>query len=155
IAGDGYSIHIENITLVNAYQGIRLGIKESTLHYVRNVFGCVFRRGLYVDNSWDVGRIDNVHFNVIYWSRSDLPNAPKGGLPNVDQVVANYTRKRLEAFILHKSDWGSLRDTFVYGAKIGYRFPNGQHGGFNGKLNGVGADGCETCLRFESVNPFG
>ena len=37
ITADGYAIHIENITFVNAYQGIRLGQEERSLHFVRNV----------------------------------------------------------------------------------------------------------------------
>jgi len=155
ITGDGYSIHLENITLINSYQGIRLGYSESSLHYVRNVFGTVLRRGLWIDNCWDIGRLENVHFNVIYWSRTDLPNKTPVGLPNQDQVLANYTRKHLEAFILNKSDWGILKDTFVYGAKIGYLLPSGKKGGFNGRMIGIGADGCITCMRFENTNPNG
>ena len=155
ITGDGYAICIENIVLVNSYQGIRLGYSDSTLHYVRNVFGTVLRRGLWIDNCWDIGRIENIHFNVIYWADADLPNKVPDGLPNMHQVLANYTRKHLEAFILNKTDWGILNGTFVYGAKIGYRFPAKENGGFNGRMIGVGADGCIICMSFENSNPYG
>lgn len=155
ITGDGYSIHIENITLINSYQGIRLGLSDSSLHYVRNVFGTVLRRGLWVDNCWDIGRVENVHFNCHYWARTKLFRSLPDLLPNVDQVVANYTREHLEAFIINKNDWGMLKDTFVYGARTGYLFPAKDHGGFNGRMIGSGADGCITCIRIENSNPYG
>lgn len=155
ISGDGVAIHIENIVLINAYNGIRLGLKESSLHVVRNVWGTVLRQGLYLDNCWDIGRVENVHFNPHYFARNDLGLSPAEGLPNIDQVLANYCRLNLEAFIIGKTDWGSIKDCFVYGAYIGYRFINTPAMGFNGKLEGVGADGCETCLQIESTNPHG
>ena len=42
----GYGMHntVENVTLVNAYQGIKIGQPSSELHLIRNVFGCVLRR---------------------------------------------------------------------------------------------------------------
>jgi hypothetical protein len=81
--------------------------------------------------------------------------SPREGLPNIDQMLANYCRINLEAFIIGKTDWGSIKDCFVYGARIGFRFINTKSMGFNGKLEGVGADGCETCIRVESTNPLG
>lgn len=155
IRANGIATHVENITFINAYQGLQLGPNQSSLHYVKNVYGCVLRRGLYVDASFDIGRIESVHFNEHYFSRVDLPGAPKEGLPNKDQVVANYTRSNLEAFIIARDEWGSIRDTFVYGAKVGYRFITTEHGSFNGKLSGIGADGCMVCLQIEQTNPYG
>lgn len=155
VSGDGYAIHIENIVFVNAYNGLRLGLKDSSLHLVRNVWGTVLRRGLQIDNCWDIGRVENVHFNPNYFSRNDLGLSPPEGLPNTDQMIANYCRKNLEAFIIGKTDWGSFKDCFVYGARIGYRFIETKAMGFNGKLEGVGADGCETCLQVENTNPVG
>lgn len=155
IIADGYAVHIENITFVNAYQGIRLGINESSLHFVKNIYGTVLRRGLFVDACYDVGRIENVHFNEHYYARSDIPGAPRGGLPNNDQYVANYARKHLEAFIIARDEWGSIKDTFVYGAKIAYRFITTDKGSFNGKLIGAGADGGWICLSIEQKNPYG
>jgi len=155
ISGDGFAIHIENIVFVNAYNGIRLGNKESSLHLVRNIWGWALRRGLQIDNCWDIGRVENVHFNPTYFSRNDMGLTPAEGLPNMDQVIANHGRKNLEAFIIGKTDWGSFKDCFVYGARIGYRFIDTKNMGFNGKLEGIGADGCETCLQVESTNPMG
>ena len=156
ISGDGYHIDIENITFVNAYNGIRLGERDSTLLLVRNVTGTVLRRGIFVNNCYDIGRLENILFNVHYFTNTDLPGImTKGGKPNQDQVLSNYTRQHLEAYIIGKNDWGVLKDTFVYGAKIAYRFINTQNGSFNGKLEGIAADGSTVCISVESTNAFG
>src|SRR5688500_2966312 len=70
IHGKGMHNTVENVTLVNAWQGIAIGPESNELHVIRNVFGCVLRRGVYIDNTSDVGRIENVHFNPHYWPRS-------------------------------------------------------------------------------------
>ena len=40
---------VVDVTLVNAYQGIDFGTHRNELHYIRNVFGCCLRKGIYID----------------------------------------------------------------------------------------------------------
>jgi hypothetical protein len=59
-------ILIENIEIVNAYQGIDL--TGAARHVVRNVFGQALSVGLLIEAILtDVGRLENVHFNP-YWA---------------------------------------------------------------------------------------
>ena len=156
IQAEGMHCHIENITLVNAWNGIALGsISDSSLCMVRNVYGCVLRRGLFIDNCYDISRIENVHFNPHYWTRSDMENRPIRALPNVDQAVANVMRRNLEAFIVARNDWGYFTNCFVYGAKIGFHFVQTKAGSYNGQISGCGVDGSIQCLVANSANPFG
>src|SRR6185437_12491549 len=59
IHGVGMHNTIENVTFLNAYQGIKIGQPSSELHLIRNVFGCVLRRGIFIDSTTDVGRVEN------------------------------------------------------------------------------------------------
>ncbi|MCF7709434.1 MAG: hypothetical protein K9N52_11095 [Verrucomicrobia bacterium] len=139
IHGSGMHCTVENVTLVNAWQGISMGPEWNELHLIRNVFGCVLRRGVKIDGCTDIGRIENVHFNPHYWPRSKHEGVSNDG--NRDLSVAAEMQKRLEAFIFCRTDWEYVVDTFVFGAKIGYHFTANERGGAcNGQFLGIGAD---------------
>ena len=146
IHGHGMHNTVENVTLVNAWQGIAIGPEWNELHVIRNVFGCVLRRGVYIDNTSDIGRIENVHFNPHYWPRSGHDGVPRDAKPNPDLAVGAYMQENLEAFIFGRTDWQSVRDTFVFGAKVGYRFIKTPRGSCNGQFSGIGADVCQYCV---------
>jgi len=143
IHGRGMHNTIENITLVNSYQGICIGPESNELHLIRNVFGCVL-------HTTDIGRIENVHFNPHYWSRSGHDGIPKGS------SAAIYMQEHLEAFTFARTDWEYVTNTFVFGAKIGYRFIAEQkNGGCNGQFHGIGADMCRCCVLVDKAQPWG
>ena len=156
IQGRATHVSVENVTLVNAYQGIEFGSDRlnGSLHLARNIFGCVLRRGVFVDSTTDIGRIENVHFNPHYWLGSGHPSVaikstPASPTKNNERntVVIKYLADNLEAFTFGRSDWEYCFDTFVYGAKSGYRFVKTRHGACNGQFLGIGADYCKTCVQ--------
>lgn len=51
--------------LVNPYQAILLN--GGARHFISKVQGQPIYRGIYVDNIYDIGRIENVHWNP-WWS---------------------------------------------------------------------------------------
>lgn len=156
IHGRGMHNTIENVTLVNSYQGICIGPESNELHLIRNVFGCVLRRGILIDGCTDIGRIENVHFNPHYWPRSGHDGVPKDAKPNLDIAVAVYMQQHLEAFIFARTDWEYVTNTFVFGAKVGYRFvSNEKGGGCNGQFHGIGADMCQYCVLVDDAQPWG
>ncbi len=146
IHGQGMHCTVENVTLVNAWQGIAMGPESNELHVIRNVFGCVLRRGVFIDSVTDIGRIENVHFNPHYWSRSGHGGAARAGRGASDLTVAAAMQQNLEAFIFAKTDWQSVRDTFVFGARIGYHFIATKNGACNGQFSGIAADACQYCV---------
>jgi hypothetical protein len=154
IQGVGMHNTVENVTLVNAYNGIRIGnLASSELHLIRNVFGCVLRRGIFIDSTTDIGRIENVHFNPHYWARSRHDSLPKDGDPT--RAAAKYMTDHLEAFLFGRADWEYVSNTFVFAAKIGYRFIKTPAGAMNGQLMGIGADDCRTCVQIDDIQPIG
>ena len=155
IHGQGMHNTVENVTFVNAYQGIAIGNPNwSELHIIRNVFGCVLRRGVQIDGCSDIGRIENVHFNPHYWQRSGHPSIPQGG-PDHTGDTAEYMKTNLEAFIFGNSDWEYVLNTFVYAAKYGYHFTQLKYGTFNGQLMGIGADCCQVCVQIDRIQEIG
>ncbi len=64
----GHDNTVENVTLINSYNGIRIGPEGNVRHRIRSVYGCVLRRGILVDACSDIGRIENVQFHCHWWS---------------------------------------------------------------------------------------
>src|SRR5438309_1055358 len=65
IAMRGKNPAVLDVELLNAYNGI--DATQNERHLVRDVQGQPLRRGVLVDAIYDIGRIENVHFNP-WWS---------------------------------------------------------------------------------------
>ena len=144
-----YDNTVENVTLINSYNGIKVGPEPNVRHRIRSVYGCVLRRGLYVDNCTDIGRVENIQFHSHWWS------SPATG--GAGELVYNYMIEHCEAFAFGRTDWEYVTNCFVFPAKIGWRFIQTKSGvgTCNGHFTGNGADACETAIRIDAVQPMG
>ncbi|MBZ0258876.1 glycoside hydrolase family 55 protein [bacterium] len=143
----GFDNTVENITLINSYNGICVGPEGNVRHRIRSVYGCVLRRGLFVDGCTDIGRVENVQFHCHWWSAKSI-----GG--DWDPVY-KYMYENCEAFVFGRTDWEYVTNNFVFPAKIGFRFIRTEHGACNGQFTGNGADACETAVLVEEIQPMG
>jgi hypothetical protein len=126
------------VEMLNPYNGIDATRNER--HLIRDVHGQPLRRGVLVDSIYDIGRIENVHFNP-WWS-----HRPK---------LFQWQMENGEAFIFGRSDWQYVYNTFCFGYKVGYRFTRTKAGVCNGNFLGIGADDCYTALVVEDSAPYG
>ena len=138
IALRGKNPAVLDVELLNPYQGIDASHNER--HLLRNVQGQPLRRGVLVDAIYDIGRIENVHFNP-WWSLQ-----PK---------VRQWQMDNGEAFIFGRSDWQYVLNTFCFGYKVGYKFIQSKSGVCNGNFLGVGADDCQRAVLVEQSAPMG
>ena len=138
IAMRGKNPAVLAVEMLNPYNGIDAAQNER--HLIRDVHGQPLRRGIMVDVIYDIGRIENVHFNP-WWSTK-----PKLFLWQMENG---------EAFIFGRSDWQYVYNTFCFGYKVGYKFIKSAAGVCNGNFLGIGADDCYTALVVEQCAPFG
>lgn len=138
IAMRGKNPAVLAVELLNPYNGIDATRNER--HLIRDVSGQPLRRGVLVDEIYDIGRIENVHFNP-WWSMK-----PK---------LLKWQQEHGEAFIFARSDWQYVFNTFCFGYNIGYKFIKTKAGVCNGNFLGIGADDCFTALVVEESAPFG
>ena len=138
IAMRGKNPAVLAVEMLNPYNGIDASRNER--HLIRDVHGQPLRRGIMVDGIFDIGRIENVHFNPWWSSRSKL---------------LNWQKENGEAFIFGRTDWQYVYNTFCFGYKIGYKFIKSRRGVCNGNFLGIGADDCYTALVVEQSAPFG
>jgi hypothetical protein len=134
----GQNPAVLDVELLNSYNGIDASQNER--HLVRNVSGQPLRRGVYVDAIYDIGRLENVHFNP-WWS--------------MKPALIDWQRKYGEAFIFGRDDWQYVLNTFCYGYNIGYKFVRTSTGVCNGNFLGIGADDCSTSVVVEDSAKFG
>jgi len=138
VAMRGKNPAVLQVELLNPYNGIDATRNER--HLIRDVQGQPLRRGILVDAIYDIGRIENVHFNP-WWS-----TRPK---------LFQWQMENGEAFLIGRSDWQYVFNTFCFGYKVGYRFIQTKAGLCNGNFLGLGADDCYTAVVVDNCAPFG
>lgn len=138
VAMRGKNPAVLQVELLNPYNGIDATHNER--HLIRDVQGQPLRRGILVDAIYDIGRIENAHFNP-WWSMK-----PK---------LLQWQMENGEAFIFGRSDWQYVLNTFCFGYKVGYRFIKTKAGSCNGNFLGIGADDCYTALAVDACERMG
>lgn len=145
----GDCVTIENVTLVNAYNGFYSAPSE--LHYVLNSYITALNTGIEIHVCTDIGRIENVKIDSKYWANSGLP-----GSPSLEEVTG-YTKANGIGFKMHRSDWEYISYLHVSGYKTGMwigkepGFPNSP----NSQLYEIHINNCKNGLYVQSVNPYG
>ena len=140
VAMKGKNPALLDVEMLNPYNAIDASHNERAL--IRNISGQPLRRGIYVDAIYDIGRIENVHFNP-WWS--------------MKPELYRWQMEHGEAFIFERTDWHYVINTFCYGYNVGYKFgaSQGSVGACNGNFLGIGADACHTAVKVEQSANYG
>ncbi|MGI6401338.1 MAG: glycosyl hydrolase family 28-related protein [Thermoguttaceae bacterium] len=135
------NVVVENCCLLNPYEGINFVLAHR--HLVRNVTGYPIWRGLFVDECYDIGHIENIHF----W--------PFGVTYKADDPFCEWINVNGTAFEFARTDWHYVSNTFCFGYGRGYYFSDHGHGGTNGNFLGIGADSCRRAVLVEQSQKQG
>ncbi len=140
LAGD--NISVLDCLLINPYKGIDAGTRSAGRHFISRVYGQPLRIGIFVDQCYDVGRIENVHFWP-FWNWKE--NAP----------IHRWMLENSECFVFARTDWEYVYNTFCFGYGVGYRFVQSDKGACNGNFLGIGADATRRAVVVEHSQPYG
>lgn len=134
------NITILDVTLINPYQAVDLGTFANGRHLVRNLYGYPLLKGLYINQCYDVGRIENIHF----WPFWDIdPKSP----------LWEFTKKNGVAFILGKTDGEMGLNLFSIFYSIGMHFIDGPIRDAEGNITGYAAGGGMYTNCYMDVSP--
>ena len=111
---------VTDVELLNSFLGINA--TGAHRHYIARVQGQPIKTGVFVDATYDIGRIEDVHFNPWY---SDA------------HPYIEYQLKHGRAFVFGRSDWEYVFNTFAFGYAIGYHFIDTKTGQMNGNCAGA------------------
>lgn len=129
------NVSILDCSIVNPYEAIKL--YRSARFLVRNVQGYPIKRGIFVDECYDIGKIENIHF----WPFG-LAYAP-------DDPYCKWINLNGVAFEFARTDWQYVTNTFCFGYGVGYKFSEYKEGACNGNFLGIGADSCQNAVVVE------
>jgi hypothetical protein len=135
------NVGILDCCFINPYEAIKLVAAHR--HLVRNVTGYPIKRGIFVDQCYDIGHIENIHF----W--------PFGVNYKPDDPFCKWVNTQGVAFELARTDWHYVFNTFCFGYGIGYKFSESKSGSTNGNFLGLGADSCQRAVVVEQAQPPG
>jgi len=135
IRGRGDNCSIVDVLLVNPYQAVDFGTFPAGRHYIKNLYAQPLLKGIFVDQCYDVGRIEDVHLWP-FW----------GGW---EGELGKFTRENGTAFIIGRTDWEYVQNCFCIGFSIGFHFIKTRAGSPNVVLTQSGSDIGPTAVLVE------
>lgn len=147
----GDSATVKNVTLVNAYQGIKIGPDWNELHYVKDLYGTTLKTGIFLDFTTDIGRLENLHLSPDVWAGSGLPGSPEWS------QLSEYMTEQAEGIVMGRSDWEYMSNIHIAGYKTGMRITTrtGSLETANAQLYKIQIEDCNVALKIEGVNDYG
>ncbi len=112
IRGIGDDCGVLNVNMINSYQGVDFGTYAAGRHFVDGLYAYPFKTGVYVHQTFDVGRLNNIHL----WPFFDLdPNSP----------LWAYTRQHGTAFRFGRTDGEQITNCFSIFYNVGIHLIGG------------------------------
>ncbi len=145
IASAGGPITIENITLVNAYQGVNMS--SASMCFIDNIQGTALKTGFFADKSYAVSRFDKLVFGPDFWQWSELQGdlLAKGDYANF--ILANGL-----GIDIREMDGFHLTECKVWGMNTGLQFDVGVTGDNpHGDISGLDFRDCKVALKIKSA----
>jgi hypothetical protein len=137
--GGGENVSIINVLLTNPYQGVDFATNSTARHFVRGLYGQPLFKGIWVDQCYDIGRIQDVHFWP-FWSQ--------------DKRIVDFTTTNGTAYIFQRTDWEVVEDIFCWGYHVGIEFSASTKGGMNGQMTDIDLDNVDIGLDVNATQPY-
>ncbi len=143
-----FSLCLQNLNLVNAYDGIILTNGAASAAFVRNIYGSPLHIGLYQEAAHAVPRYENINFSPDYWALSGLSNAPASGGPQATYIYTNGTGVEVSSSDnFFGANWnikGYYRGIFLDGY-------DPTDGSLNGNMYGMSVTGCQRAIWVDAI----
>lgn len=136
INGDGYmAATVENVTLLNAYRGISAGAGAvHELHRIRKVKGTALFTGMYLQDSADVSRNEDITFNAGYWANLD-PSV--SNIKPTEAEIDSWTRVHATGMRMGGLDWDQFVNLTFSDFNVGIDMVPGRRAGMTASLFGI------------------
>lgn len=132
VRGIGDNCTVLDVLMINPWNAVDFGTYPCGRHLIRGLYGQPLRTGIFVDQCFDVGRIEDVHFWP-FWSEALIP----------------FTQKEAVAFRFARTDWEMLSGCFCLGYKIGFHFTAVRHDAGNALIVNSGPDVCAVGVQVD------
>ena len=136
IRGQGDNCTIKECLLVNPWMAVDFGTNPCGRHFIRELYAHPLHKGIFVDQCYDIGRIEDVHLWPFWYN---------------DGGMMEYLQSQATAFIFGRTDWEYVNNCFAIWYKVGFQFGDFGHGPGNVILNTSGSDICPTAVLVENT----
>ncbi len=136
--GEADNCSIINVTLINPYQAVDFGTYATGRHYISGLYAHALYRGLYIDQCYDVGRIENIHF----WPFWDLNN---------ESPLWKFTKREGIAFTIGRTDGQMASNLFSIFYRVGMHFIDSGHLPGSGVYTNCYMDVSPCALKVDAV----
>ncbi|MCC3372618.1 glycoside hydrolase family 55 protein [Cohnella sp. REN36] len=140
------------LTLINPWEAIHAGPEGNELHTIEHIYGTPMARGILVNKTTDIGRIQHVRFSPYYWLRyADT---------SVDEQALLDLLSNAVGLELQRTDWEYVYRFECEDYGIGIRFERDPGSmditdGPNGQLYDIRIDRARIGLQFRHLNTIG
>ena len=135
------NLAVMDVLIVNPYQAIDFATLPCGRHLIQRVYGQPLHIGIVVDQCYDVGRIENIHFWP-FWSEQAC-------------FTTATSRGNARALVMLRSDWQIVHNFFAYAYHVGVQFGKGAGDtGMNGQFSNLSFDACNVPLDVYSTSPI-
>lgn len=131
---------VQNIVLVNSYQGIN-SYNGGAKHILSTVIGSPLYEGIFVDGIADVCHAEDIRFSPNVWAVSGLTNAPALG-----EAYATWMENNGEGLRLLRGDGYMFMNTFISGYAVGIEANTGATGQPGAAFYTGAVSNCATAL---------
>ncbi|HIJ66084.1 MAG TPA: hypothetical protein HPP77_09050 [Candidatus Hydrogenedentes bacterium] len=139
VQGEGDNCSIVNVTMVNPYQAVDFGSLFCGRHYINGLYAQALYRGLFIDQCYDVGRIENVHFWPFWTVATSGP-------------LFDFTEENGIAFMIARTDGEMGVNLFQIFYNIGFYFTDKGHGGGSGMYTNVYSDVSPLAMKVDATH---
>jgi hypothetical protein len=139
VQGEGDNPSIIHVTMINPYQAVDFGTKFCGRHYVDGLYAQALYRGIYIDQCYDVGRVQNIHFWP-FWTV-----ATKGDL-------FDFTYENGIAFQIARTDGEMGLNLFQIFYSIGFQFIDAGNGGGSGMYTNCYSDVTPVAVQIDATH---
>lgn len=138
---------IKNITLINAFKGIKTANTVHEVYTFKNIKGSCLKSGFFSENSADVDIYEDITLNNKYWS-----NAPAEFNPPQVINLNNWTRAYGIGFQVSQLEWAQFIRVDIDNYNIGLLTTPGSRIGFVGAFVQLNISNCIIGIQFISYD---
>jgi hypothetical protein len=135
VRGNGENNTVVDVLMTNPYQAIDFGTNECARHLVSKFYAQALYRGIWVDQCYDIGRIEDAHIWP-FWK--------------ISEKLMGFSKEKGVAFVFGKTDWEMVSNSFCISYNVGFLFKEFKHGPGNVMITQSGSDIGPGAVRVES-----
>ncbi|CAF1230004.1 unnamed protein product [Adineta ricciae] len=131
---------VKNVLLVNPWKGIDAATNQAPRHWFENIYGQPLSIGIAVDQCYDIGRINHIHFWP-FWSS--------------EQALWDWVNNNAITFLFQRTDWEIVEDVFSWGYQTGMAFRTSSYGACNGQFTDINFDNVDIGIDVSYTQTWG